>query len=101
MFTEKLMGELEASFQERLRRMGGNGECGEKAAQLERMAREDSDEAEAMKCLYASMPLSDAVDYPVELFRAYARHGAFLWEKGPLRAASRRDCSPGMCCTIG
>lgn len=83
MFTEKLMGELEASFQERLRRMGGNGECGEKAAQLERMAREDSDEAEAMKCLYASMPLSDAVDYPVELFRAYARHGAFLWEKGP------------------
>lgn len=85
MFTEKLMGELEASFQERLRRMGGNGECGEKAAQLERMVREnlDSDEAEAMKCLYASMPLSDAVDYPVELFRAYARHGAFLWEKGP------------------
>ena len=40
-------------------------------------------EAQALKCLYASMPVSDAVDYPAELFEAFARHGAFLWEKGP------------------
>lgn len=85
MFTERLMEELEVPFQEQLRRMGKSGACGEKAAQVERLVREtlNPNEAEAMKCLYASMPLSDAVDYPVELFLAYARHGAFLWEKGP------------------
>lgn len=99
MFTQNLMEAMEKPFQERLRRMGKTGECGRKAAQVLRLLQDTSEarggpekticdtggirEAQALKCLYASMPLSDAVDYPVELFQAYARHGVFLWEKGP------------------
>ncbi len=46
------------------------GQCGE-------------DEAQAMTFLYSAMPLSDLLDYPAELFLAYARHGIFLWKEGP------------------
>lgn len=82
MFTEKFMEEMESPFQEQLMRMG---EKGAEAAQAVKRAYEEGRvrEAEALKCLYASMPLSDALDYPAELFEAYARHGVYLWEKGP------------------
>lgn len=99
MFTQKLMEALEMPFREQLKRMEG-GNCAEKAVQVTRIVGPASmpEEAcggrtagagsanhvgEALKCLYASMPICDAVDYPVELFEAFARHGAFLWEKGP------------------
>ena len=36
-----------------------------------------------LKYLYISMPLSDAGDYPVELFRETVRHGLFLREAVP------------------
>lgn len=82
MFTQEFMEEMEAPFQEQLRRMGEKG-----ARVAEAVTRANAEgrgnEAEGLKCLYASMPLSDALDYPVELFEAYARHGAFLWERGP------------------
>ena len=82
MFTQKFMEEMEPPFQVQVKRMGKKGAA--VAAAVERAGEEGrSQEAEALKCLYASMPLSDALDYPVELFEAYARHGVFLWEKGP------------------
>ena len=85
MFTQGLMEKMETPFREQLRRMKGDGGCGKKAEQVERLAApaQETDLSQALKCLYASMPVSDAVDYPVELFEAYARHGAWLWEKGP------------------
>ncbi len=43
----------------------------------------DSDVADAIKWLYAIMPVSDAVDYPFSLFREYAEHGVFLYHQGP------------------
>ena len=42
-----------------------------------------------LKYLYISMPLSDAGDYPVELFRETVRHGLFL------QMCIRDRCSPG------
>ncbi len=76
------MEEMEAPFQAQVKRMG---EKGAEAAEAVKRAYEEGrvHESEALKCLYASMPLSDALDYPAELFEAYARHGVFLWEKGP------------------
>ncbi len=41
------------------------------------------DEAEALTFLYSAMPLSDLLDYPVSLFQAYAKHGAWLSAHGP------------------
>ncbi len=99
MFTRQMMKKMEAPFREQLVRMEAGG-CAEKAAQVAHMVqalsgpeeengwKQERQEshihvAEALKCLYASMPVSDAVDYPAELFQAFARHGAFLWEKGP------------------
>lgn len=40
------------------------------------------EEAQALTFLYGAMPLSDLLDYPAELFLAYARHGVFLWNQG-------------------
>ncbi len=42
-----------------------------------------ADETEALQFLYSAMPISDLLDYPVQLFLAYARHGVFLWKQGP------------------
>ncbi|MCD8023507.1 MAG: hypothetical protein LUF30_11245 [Lachnospiraceae bacterium] len=41
-----------------------------------------TDEAEALTFLYSAMPLSDLLDYPVSLFQAYAKHGAWLYRHG-------------------
>ncbi|MCD8380868.1 MAG: transglutaminase-like domain-containing protein [Lachnospiraceae bacterium] len=42
-----------------------------------------SDAAQALTYLYSAMPLSDLLDYPVSLFEAYAKHGAWLYQHGP------------------
>lgn len=47
---------------------------------LERCGEE---EAQALRFLYSSMPLSDLLDYPAAVFMAYASHGVFLWNEGP------------------
>ncbi len=39
---------------------------------------ENSEYREELEYLYASMPLSDAANYPPELFERYAAHGRFL-----------------------
>lgn len=78
MFTQAFLNELEIPFAKQAGRMGGYGE---KLSAL--MAECDVHKAEALKCLYASMPLSDALDYPPALFEAFAEHGVFLWERGP------------------
>ena len=78
MFTEKFMQEMERGFEVQMDRLG------EGRAKVEAVLSACSkDEAEALKCLYASMPVSDAVDYEPELFLSYAKHGGFLWESGP------------------
>ncbi|MCI9336962.1 MAG: transglutaminase domain-containing protein [Lachnospiraceae bacterium] len=83
MFTRQLKEKIELPFRDLLGRME-SGDCAEKAVQVANMVRTASEPvAEALKYLYASMPMSDAVDYPVELFGTFARHGAFLYEKGP------------------
>lgn len=78
MFTQQFLQEIEQAFEEQLKRLG------ERKVQIVRLLEKCSDqEAEALKCLYASMPVSDAIDYSPELFLSYAKHGVFLWEKGP------------------
>lgn len=78
MFTERFLEEIEKAFQSQMERIG------KKRQEVEEcLASCSADEAEALKCLYASMPVSDAVDYPAALYLGYARHGVFLWEKGP------------------
>lgn len=78
MFTQKFMQEIERSFEAQLNRLG------ERRTEVEAaLVKCSNDEAEALKCLYASMPVSDAADYEAELFLSYAKHGVFLWEAGP------------------
>ena len=78
MFTQKFMQEIERSFEVQLNRLG------ERRTEVETaLSKCSDDEAEALKCLYASMPVSDAADYEAELFLSYAKHGVFLWEAGP------------------
>lgn len=78
MFTQQFLQEIEQAFKEQMRRMGN------KRGQIEAVLDQCTvQEGEALKCLYASMPVSDAADYSPELFLSYAKHGVFLWEEGP------------------
>ena len=52
---------------------------GQKEKQI-RSFVEDSKYRKELEYLYASMPLSDAVNYPPELFEGFAAHGHFLRE---------------------
>lgn len=78
MFTEHFMKEIEEAFRIQMERIGTK-----KQEVEECLASCGQNEAEALKCLYASMPVSDAADYPAALYLGYARHGAYLWESGP------------------
>lgn len=78
MFTECFLKEIEEAFRMQMERIGRKREEVEKC-----LASCSESEAEALKCLYASMPVSDAADYPASLYLGYARHGAYLWEHGP------------------
>lgn len=78
MFTQQFLQEIEQVFEEQMGRLKNKKE------QIKSVLAWCTDqESEAMKCLYASMPVSDAADYPPELFLSYAKHGVFLWEEGP------------------
>ena len=52
MFTQKLMEKMETPFREQLRRMKGDGGCGKKAEQVERLAASarETDLVQALKC---------------------------------------------------
>lgn len=77
MFTQEFMREIESSFAKQMERLG------EKEIQIKKVLEEcTQEEGEALKCLYASMPVSDGADYPPELYLDYARHGVFLWKYG-------------------
>ncbi len=102
MFSWEYEKEIKANFEERL------GLLEERACQLQREAQDsevlrlcrlrledkrremnealetcDEDTAWTLRYLWAAMPLSDLLDYPAELFKAYGEHGIFLWHKGP------------------
>ena len=53
--------------------------------------REERDVMEALKYLYAYMPLSDIGDYKVETFLDFARHGAFLFNEGEFKGAANEE----------
>ncbi|MGN0299427.1 MAG: transglutaminase-like domain-containing protein [Lachnospiraceae bacterium] len=78
MFSEKYSQEIEAAFQRQMTLL----ECRREEIEAT-LSHCDTDEAEALKYLYTAMPICDALDYPAEVFFAYARHGAFLWNSGP------------------
>lgn len=78
MFTERFLKEIEEAFRTQMERIGTKKDEVEKC-----LASCSRNEAEALKCLYASMPVSDAADYPASLYLGYARHGVYLWEHGP------------------
>lgn len=78
MFTQQFLQEVEKAFEEQMQRLG---ECRSRVDAVLSTCTED--EAEALKCLYASMPVSDAADYPAELYLAFAKHGVYLWKEGP------------------
>ena len=85
MFTQKFMQEIERSFEAQLNRLG------ERRTEVEAaLVKCSNDEAEALKCLYASMPVSDAADYEAELFLSYVKHGVFLWRQVHLQERFRR-----------
>lgn len=78
MFTQEVMREIESSFAKQIERLG------EKEIQIKKVLEEcTQEEGEALKCLYASMSVSDGADYAPELYLDYARHGVFLWKYGP------------------
>lgn len=78
MFSEEYSREIAEAFQAQMRELGAAGEV-----IAGRVAECTEDEAEALKYLYMAMPVSDAADYPFELYLDYARHGVFLWKEGP------------------
>ena len=44
-----------------------------------------------MKCLYAFMPLGDALTYDFDLFLSYAKHGLFVYENSPWKEKITED----------
>ena len=53
--------------------------------------KEDRDVMEALKYLYAYMPLSDIGDYKIETFLDFARHGAFLFNEGEFKGQANEE----------
>lgn len=90
MFTDDFLQKTEQGFNEQMSRLGA-----ERTRVEELLKKCTRDEAEALKCLYASMPVSDAADYPPELFYSYARHGVFLWKEGPFAGKIPEDIFAG------
>ncbi len=78
MFSEEIRIKIEQPFQQQLLYLGDL--ANEILAYLE---QGDRDVADAVKWLYATMPVSDAVDYPFSLILQYAEHGVFLYHHGP------------------
>lgn len=90
MFTKGFLQQIEVFFQEKLEQVG------EKRKEIETLlAHCTEDEAEALKCLYASMPVNDVTDYSPELFLSYAKHGVFLWYEGPFAGKIPEDIFAG------
>lgn len=78
MFSQEYSRQIAEAFSVQMKELGVIGE-----EIVRKVENESPDVAEALKYLYMAMPLSDAVDYPFELYLDYAEHGVFLWEEGP------------------
>ena len=90
MFTKGFLQQIEVFFQKKMEQVG------DKKQEIENLlAQCTEDEAEALKCLYASMPVNDVTDYAPELFLSYARHGVFLWKEGPFAGKVPEDIFAG------
>ena len=90
MFTQEFMREVEKAFAEQMNRLQN------RKTQVEEVLKGcTDDEAEALKCLYASMPVSDGADYSPQLYLDYAKHGAFLWKEGPFAGQVPEDIFAG------
>lgn len=78
MFSEEIRMKMEQPFQQHMLYLGDT------ANEVYMYMKEcDRDVADAIKWLYATMPVSDAVDYPFSLILEYAKHGVFLYYHGP------------------
>lgn len=90
MFTQEFMREVEKAFAEQMNRLQN------RKTQVEEVLKGcTDDEAEALKCLYVSMPVSDGADYSPQLYLDYAKHGAFLWKEGPFAGQVPEDIFAG------
>lgn len=90
MFTKQFLQQIEKGYEAQMERMGV------KKAQVEAILSQcTADEAEALKCLYSSMPVSDAADYSPRLYLSYAKHGVYLWEEGPFAGQIPEDLFAG------
>ncbi|SHL26714.1 Transglutaminase-like superfamily protein [Anaerocolumna jejuensis DSM 15929] len=78
MFSEKIRMKIEEPFLQQMHHL--EELSGEVFTYLQKC---DRDIADAIKWLYAAMPVSDAVDYPFYLILEYAEHGVFLYHHGP------------------
>lgn len=75
MFTDKVTAEVKRRLEELF------AVCGAKRTEIEEgMAACTPAQREAVRFLYASMPLSDCLNYSFDVFLDYASHGVFLWE---------------------
>jgi transglutaminase-like putative cysteine protease len=78
MFSEQIRMKMEQPFQQQMLYLG------EAAKEVFTYIKEcDRDVADAIRWLYATMPISDAIDYPFSLILEYAKHGVFLYHNGP------------------
>ena len=78
MFSKEYANEIEQLYEKQLTLL----EC-RRAEIMEKLAQCSEEEAQALRFLYTAMPVSDALDYSVEVFYTYAKHGVFLWNEGP------------------
>ncbi|MDE7353459.1 MAG: transglutaminase-like domain-containing protein [Acetatifactor sp.] len=81
MFSKEYYEEIRAGFDRQMTLLKENAVSLDKIRAVFRACSRE--EAQALTFLYGAIPLSDLLDYPAELFLAYARHGVFLWNQGP------------------
>ena len=88
MFSKEFNKRIEERLNQRINELGLNVLKSELYSLKE---TEDTDVMEALYYLYAFMPLSDIGDYKVETFLDFARHGAFLFNKGEFKGQANEE----------
>ena len=88
MFSKEFNKRIEEKLNQRINELGLNVLKSELYSLKE---TEEADVMEALYYLYAFMPLSDIGDYKVETFLDFARHGAFLFNKGEFKGQANEE----------
>ena len=88
MFSKEFNKRIEEKLNQRINELGLNVLKNELYSLKE---TEEADVMEALYYLYAFMPLSDIGDYKVETFLDFARHGAFLFNKGEFKGQANEE----------